>query len=178
MQLPLKFGFIFQQRRSIVEYVQLNFGVISRHIHSRTSSEHAEHKWSFSYFNLGLGFEALDKRQMGEDRSMSSNESVYKLVSLETVSRSTPSKLRTKSIHIINPGDYDIPNLIVTIPHNLCNLIITKSDGTKKFFYKVDELRAMFGHMLGASRVQVPEDDLDDLQWTREEDGEFKIVDP
>ncbi|GKD08231.1 hypothetical protein Tco_1187916, partial [Tanacetum coccineum] len=41
-----------------------------------------------------------------------------------------------------------------------------------------DELRALFGHVLRASRVQVPEDDLDDLHWTREEDGEFETVDP
>ncbi|GKG53521.1 hypothetical protein Tco_0554921, partial [Tanacetum coccineum] len=33
---------------------------------------------------------------MGEDRIVSSNESVYKLVSLDLVSRSAPSKLRTK----------------------------------------------------------------------------------
>ncbi|GJU68614.1 hypothetical protein Tco_1254873 [Tanacetum coccineum] len=57
-------------------------------------------------------------------------------------------------------------------------MIITKSDGTKKFLYKVDELRAMSGHMLRASRVQVPKDDLDDLHWTREEDGEFETADP
>ncbi|GJT13836.1 hypothetical protein Tco_0860878 [Tanacetum coccineum] len=84
----------------------------------------------------------------------------------------------TKSLHIVNPRNYDIPDLIVTIPHYLCILIITKSDGTKKFVNKVDELRALSGHILGVSRVQVPEDDLDDLQWTREEDGEFEIVDP
>ncbi|GJS00604.1 hypothetical protein Tco_0317112 [Tanacetum coccineum] len=32
--------------------------------------------------------------------------------------------------------------------------------------------------MLGATRVQVPEDDLDDLQRTQEEDGEVEIVYP
>ncbi|GJW13774.1 hypothetical protein Tco_0017907 [Tanacetum coccineum] len=49
---------------------------------------------------------------------------------------------------------------------------------THEFTNKVDELRALPGHMLGAARVQVPEDELDDLQWTREENREFEIVDP
>ncbi|GKC52517.1 hypothetical protein Tco_1075262, partial [Tanacetum coccineum] len=57
-------------------------------------------------------------------------------------------------------------------------MIITKSDGTKKFFYKVDELRAISGYVLRASRVQVLEDDLDYLHLTQEEDGEFKTSDP
>ncbi|GKF79891.1 hypothetical protein Tco_0235459, partial [Tanacetum coccineum] len=84
----------------------------------------------------------------------------------------------TKSHYIINPGNCNVPDLIVTIPQNVCNLIITKSDGTKKFFNKVDEMRAMSGHMLRASRVKVPEDELDNLQWIREEDEEFETVDP
>ncbi|GKA44270.1 hypothetical protein Tco_0736994 [Tanacetum coccineum] len=82
------------------------------------------------------------------------------------------------SFHIINLRNCDISDLIVTIPHNLCNMIITKSDGTKKVFYKVDELSALLGHVLRASRVQVPNDDLYDLHWTREKDREFEIVDP
>ncbi|GKE56518.1 hypothetical protein Tco_1495703 [Tanacetum coccineum] len=32
--------------------------------------------------------------------------------------------------------------------------------------------------MLGATRVQIPEDDLYDLRWTREEDGELETLDP
>ncbi|GJU36752.1 hypothetical protein Tco_1185106 [Tanacetum coccineum] len=32
--------------------------------------------------------------------------------------------------------------------------------------------------MLGASGVQIPENDLDNLKSTREEDGEFKTADP
>ncbi|GJY96169.1 hypothetical protein Tco_0512530 [Tanacetum coccineum] len=84
----------------------------------------------------------------------------------------------TKSLHIINPGNYDVPDLIITIPHNLCNMIITKSESTKKFFYIVDELRALSGHVLRASRVQVLEDDLDDMHWTREEDGKFETANP
>ncbi|GJT47919.1 hypothetical protein Tco_0974076 [Tanacetum coccineum] len=84
----------------------------------------------------------------------------------------------TKSLHTINPGNCDVPDLIVTIPNNLRNMIITKSDGTKNFFYKVDELRALPGHVLRASRVQVPEDNLDYLHWTREEDREYETADP
>ncbi|GJS48819.1 hypothetical protein Tco_0598940 [Tanacetum coccineum] len=65
-----------------------------------------------------LVFEALDKRHMGEDRIISAKESVYRLVSLDPVSRSAPSKFQTKH------------------------------------------------------------DDLDDLHWTQEEDGEFETADP
>ncbi|GJT96399.1 hypothetical protein Tco_1091917 [Tanacetum coccineum] len=43
---------------------------------------------------------------------------------------------------------------------------------------EIDELRAISGHVLRVSQVQVPEDDLDDLHWIREEDGEFKTADP
>ncbi|GKB20937.1 hypothetical protein Tco_0854860 [Tanacetum coccineum] len=49
---------------------------------------------------------------------------------------------------------------------------------TQKFLDKVDELRAVSGHMPGASRVQIPENNLDSLKLTREVDGEFEIVDP
>ncbi|GJY15751.1 hypothetical protein Tco_0386173 [Tanacetum coccineum] len=115
--------------------------------------------WPDNVEREGEFFEALDKRHMGEDRIISAKENVYRLVSLE-------------------PGNCDVPGLIVTIPYNLCKMIITKSDGTKKFFYKVDELRVISCHVPRASRVQVPKDDLDDLHWTREEDGEFKTADP
>ncbi|GJR55816.1 hypothetical protein Tco_1406337 [Tanacetum coccineum] len=57
-------------------------------------------------------------------------------------------------------------------------MIITKSDSTKKIFYKFDELRAFSSHVLIASRVQVPEDNLNDLHWIREEDGDFETADP
>nr|GFB08551.1 hypothetical protein [Tanacetum cinerariifolium] len=49
---------------------------------------------------------------------------------------------------------------------------------THEFANKVDELKALFGHVLRASRVQVLKDNLDDLQWTREEDREVETVDP
>ncbi|GJR92929.1 hypothetical protein Tco_0265103, partial [Tanacetum coccineum] len=43
---------------------------------------------------------------------------------------------------------------------------------------KVNELRAVSRHMLGASGVQIPENNMDNLKLTKEEDGEFEIVDP
>ncbi|GJU95320.1 hypothetical protein Tco_1320076 [Tanacetum coccineum] len=43
---------------------------------------------------------------------------------------------------------------------------------------KVDELRALPSYVLGVTRVQVPEDDLNDLKWIREEDGEVETLDP
>nr|GEU30638.1 receptor-like cytosolic serine/threonine-protein kinase RBK1 [Tanacetum cinerariifolium] len=84
----------------------------------------------------------------------------------------------SKSLYIINTKNYNIPNLIITIPHNPCNLIITKYDGSHKLVDKIDSLRALPGHVLGATRVQILKDDLYDLCWTRKEDGEFRTVDP
>ncbi|GJV46338.1 hypothetical protein Tco_1430874 [Tanacetum coccineum] len=43
---------------------------------------------------------------------------------------------------------------------------------------KVDELRAVSCHMLRASGIQIPENNLDNLKLTREENGDFEIVDP
>ncbi|GKC80393.1 hypothetical protein Tco_1131167 [Tanacetum coccineum] len=39
-------------------------------------------------------------------------------------------------------------------------MVIPKSDGTQKFTDKVDKLRAVFDHMLGASRVQIPKNNV------------------
>nr|GFD38520.1 hypothetical protein [Tanacetum cinerariifolium]GFD38537.1 hypothetical protein [Tanacetum cinerariifolium] len=47
----------------------------------------------------------------------------------------------------------------------------------KKLLYKIDELRAITGHMLGATGIQVPEDDLDNLQ-VRSEEGTLELEDP
>ncbi|GJV69194.1 hypothetical protein Tco_1484703 [Tanacetum coccineum] len=68
--------------------------------------------------------------------------------------------------------------MIVPIAHYLCNLIVSESKSTQKILNKVDELRVVSGHMLGASGVQIPKNNLDNLELTREVDGEFKIVDP
>ncbi|GKC95453.1 hypothetical protein Tco_1160895 [Tanacetum coccineum] len=67
---------------------------------------------------------------------------------------------------------------MVSIAHYLCNLIVSKSDSTQKFMNKVDELRAVSYHMLGESEVQIPENNLDNLKSTREEDGTSKALDP
>nr|GEW02114.1 hypothetical protein [Tanacetum cinerariifolium] len=47
----------------------------------------------------------------------------------------------------------------------------------QKFLYEVDELRAIFGHMLGASGVQIPENNLDNLHSIIK-DETLEIVDP
>nr|GEY15169.1 hypothetical protein [Tanacetum cinerariifolium] len=59
----------------------------------------------------------------------------------------------------------------------LSNMIIPKSDRTQKFTDEVDELRAIFGHMLGAFGVQIPQNNLDNLQSLKEEDGTSETVD-
>ncbi|GJY42860.1 alpha/beta hydrolases superfamily protein [Tanacetum coccineum] len=48
----------------------------------------------------------------------------------------------------------------------------------QEFTDQIGELRAISGHMLGAAGVQIPENNLDDLQTSREEDGTLEIVDP
>nr|GEV73711.1 hypothetical protein [Tanacetum cinerariifolium] len=57
-------------------------------------------------------------------------------------------------------------------------MIIPKSNRTIKFTDEVDELRAIFSHMLRASRVQIAENNLDNLQSIREEDRTSETVDP
>nr|GEX27855.1 integrase, catalytic region, zinc finger, CCHC-type, peptidase aspartic, catalytic [Tanacetum cinerariifolium] len=47
----------------------------------------------------------------------------------------------------------------------------------QKFLYEVDELRAISGHMLGASKVQIPKNNLDNLHSIIK-DGTLEIVDP
>nr|GFB33719.1 protein S-acyltransferase 21-like [Tanacetum cinerariifolium] len=49
---------------------------------------------------------------------------------------------------------------------------------TQNFTDKVDELRAISSHMLGASGVQIPHDNLDNMQSLSEEDGTSETVDP
>ncbi|GJY25974.1 hypothetical protein Tco_0400700 [Tanacetum coccineum] len=57
-------------------------------------------------------------------------------------------------------------------------MIIPKYDGTQKYTDEVDELRAISGHMLGASGVQIPQNILDNLQSIREEDGTSETINP
>ncbi|GKD68634.1 hypothetical protein Tco_1322724, partial [Tanacetum coccineum] len=49
---------------------------------------------------------------------------------------------------------------------------------TQKFIDEVGELRAISGHMLGATGVQIPENNLDNLHLVREEDGTLETMDP
>ncbi|GKB77318.1 hypothetical protein Tco_0944213 [Tanacetum coccineum] len=47
-----------------------------------------------------------------------------------------------------------------------------------KFVNEVDELRAVSSHMLRASGVQIPENNLDNLKSTTEEDGTYEALNP
>ncbi|GJZ48218.1 hypothetical protein Tco_0602050 [Tanacetum coccineum] len=76
----------------------------------------------------------------------------------------------------IDPQDQE--KTTFTCPYGtFANLIVTKLDGTKKFIDKIGELRAVSGLMLGASVVQIPQNNLDNLQSIREEDGTLEIMD-
>ncbi|GJY16398.1 hypothetical protein Tco_0386820 [Tanacetum coccineum] len=69
--------------------------------------------------------------------------------------------------------------MIITIPHNLRNLVVTEFDSTKKFMNEIGGLRAISDHVLGASGVQIPQNNLDNLQYIREEeDGATEESDP
>nr|GEV59632.1 hypothetical protein [Tanacetum cinerariifolium] len=57
-------------------------------------------------------------------------------------------------------------------------MIISELDSTQEFVDKIGELRAISGHILGGAGVQIPENNLDDLHSSREEDGTSKIIDP
>nr|GEV66144.1 hypothetical protein [Tanacetum cinerariifolium] len=56
-------------------------------------------------------------------------------------------------------------------------MIIPELNRTKKFLYKVNELRAISDHMLGAFGVQLPENNLDNLH-SISEDGTLELMDP
>ncbi|GJZ59113.1 hypothetical protein Tco_0614929 [Tanacetum coccineum] len=43
---------------------------------------------------------------------------------------------------------------------------------------KIGELRTISSHVLGASRVQIPQNNLDNLRLTEEEDGAIEVLDP
>ncbi|GKC63224.1 hypothetical protein Tco_1095822, partial [Tanacetum coccineum] len=59
------------------------------------------------------------------------------------------------------------------------NLVVTEFDSTKKFVNKIGELRVIYGHVFGASGVQISQDNLDNLQSIKdEEDGATKVSDP
>ncbi|GJR65959.1 hypothetical protein Tco_0012024 [Tanacetum coccineum] len=47
-----------------------------------------------------------------------------------------------------------------------------------KFTDEIGELRAISGHVLRATRIQIPEDDLDNLHSFKEVDGILVFVDP
>nr|GEX16847.1 hypothetical protein [Tanacetum cinerariifolium] len=49
---------------------------------------------------------------------------------------------------------------------------------TKKLVNEIGELRAISSHVLGVSRVQIAQDDLDNLRSTEEEDEASEVLDP
>ncbi|GJY39746.1 hypothetical protein Tco_0426110 [Tanacetum coccineum] len=57
-------------------------------------------------------------------------------------------------------------------------MIISEFNCTKKFVEEIGELRVISGHLLGATGVQIPKYNLDDLHPFREEDGTSEIMDP
>nr|GFA56070.1 hypothetical protein [Tanacetum cinerariifolium] len=55
----------------------------------------------------------------------------------------------------------------------------TELDSTEKRVNEIGEMRAISSHVFGASGVQIPQDDLDNLISTEEkEDGATKVLDP
>ncbi|GKF78293.1 hypothetical protein Tco_0230763, partial [Tanacetum coccineum] len=58
------------------------------------------------------------------------------------------------------------------------NLIISEFDCTQEFTDEIGELRAISGHVLRATGIQILEDDLDNLHSFKEVDGILVFVDP
>ncbi|GJV67784.1 hypothetical protein Tco_1483293 [Tanacetum coccineum] len=56
----------------------------------------------------------------------------------------------------------------------MCNLHISSIE---KLVNDIGELRAISSHVLGASGVQIPQNNLDNLRSTEEEDGATEILD-
>nr|GEX48267.1 hypothetical protein [Tanacetum cinerariifolium] len=65
---------------------------------------------------------------------------------------------------------------VITLSTVQLFLLVERS--TQKFIDEIGELKAIFRHMLGAARVQIPENNLDNLDSLREEDGTSKTMDP
>nr|GEW36637.1 retrovirus-related Pol polyprotein from transposon TNT 1-94 [Tanacetum cinerariifolium] len=87
-------------------------------------------------------------------------------------SRNIDSELTLEKQYSVNSEE---PNLsssttLVKVPKELPKV-------SMKFLYKVDELRAIFSHMLGASEAQIPENNLDNLHLIIK-DGTLEIMDP
>ncbi|GKE09294.1 hypothetical protein Tco_1412845, partial [Tanacetum coccineum] len=77
------------------------------------------------------------------------------------------------------PSTFEVAQSSVTIPHNLFNLVITKLDSTEKLVNEIGKLRAISSHVLGASGVQIPQNNLDNLKSTEEEEVRAtEVLDP
>ncbi|GJV30902.1 hypothetical protein Tco_1391302 [Tanacetum coccineum] len=63
-------------------------------------------------------------------------------------------------------------------PIIFANLIISEVKLYQEFTDEIGELRAISSHVLRATRVQIPEDDLDNVHSLREVDGILVFVDP
>ncbi|GJT99886.1 hypothetical protein Tco_1110225 [Tanacetum coccineum] len=71
--------------------------------------------------------------------------------------------------------------LKTTIPSNFMKCGVLNcwcSEAIAEFTDEIGELRAISGHVLRATGVQIPEDDLDNLHTLREVDGILVFVDP
>ncbi|GJT15545.1 hypothetical protein Tco_1188757 [Tanacetum coccineum] len=104
---------------------------------------------------------------------------VYKFVSLDPESKSTPSNSKYNTCVF----GMQLQDLSYEIDQQRTNCArdhqhYTPERFMQKFANEVDELREMPGHMLGAAQIQVPEYDLYDLKLTREEDGAVETLDP
>ncbi|GJR30599.1 hypothetical protein Tco_1106831 [Tanacetum coccineum] len=96
----------------------------------------------------------------------------------ESVKSTALGAAATKTGKTAIVGGLKYSSNIVTIPHNLCNLVVTKLDSTEKLVKEIGELRAISSHVLGASGVQIPQNNLDNMRSTEEEDGATKVLGP
>ncbi|GJZ16844.1 hypothetical protein Tco_0552967 [Tanacetum coccineum] len=118
-------------------------------------------------------FVAFDKRHIGEDAIISPMDREYRIDQLRIdCALVLPYNTPLKIVHF--------SYLYCPIPHyNLHNLVVTKFDSTEKCMKEIGKLRAISSHVLRSSGVQIPQNNLDNLQSIREEeDGATKVSDP
>ncbi|GJR99828.1 hypothetical protein Tco_0316337 [Tanacetum coccineum] len=104
-------------------------------------------------------------------------ETVYPNQFLKVVQTVLKEEEASQSAHLSQREWFQLVRLS-HINHNLWLLHDhSEFDSTQEFADEIGELRAISGHMLGAAGVQIPEDNLNDLLASREEDETSEFMD-
>nr|GFB97981.1 hypothetical protein [Tanacetum cinerariifolium] len=119
-------------------------------------------------FEIGGKSSFVDPSQCPDDPNMPALQDVIYSDDEEDVGAETDFSNLETSI-TISP----IPTTRVHKDHHVTQIIGDLSSAPQ-----IRSMRAVFGHVLGASKVEIPETNLDNLHSTVEEDGTLEIMDP